>query len=104
MPIPKWSIWPRRVQVVVDPDIDKLYPEQFPNQVEVILKNGQRYETRIDFPKGSAEHPMSFAEVAGKFRSLASPVAPGEQTEKIIDVIGRLEGLEDIRELTALLA
>jgi 2-methylcitrate dehydratase PrpD len=93
-----------RVQFAVDPEIDKLYPKRFPNRVEVVLKNGQRYETRIDFPKGSAEHPMSFAEVAGKFRSLAGPVVSGGKMEAIIDAVGRLEELKSIREFTGLLA
>ena len=93
-----------RVQFVVDPDIDRLYPERFPNQVEVVLKNGQRYETRIDFPKGSVEHPMSFDEVAEKFRSLAGCAVSKTRTEEVIHKIGILEELGNIRELTELLA
>jgi 2-methylcitrate dehydratase PrpD len=93
-----------RVRFSVDPDIDRLYPRRYPNRVEIVLKNGQRFETRIDFPKGSVEHPMSFDEVAGKFRSLAGHAVPAAQAERIIETVGRVEELEDIRELTGLLA
>jgi 2-methylcitrate dehydratase PrpD len=90
----------KHVEIVVDPDIDKLYPERFPNRVEIILKNGLRIETRIDFPKGSVEHPMSFDEVAAKFRSLASYAVLPAQAENIIEAVGGLEELGNIRELT----
>jgi 2-methylcitrate dehydratase PrpD len=92
-----------RVRVVVDPDIDKLYPKRFPNRVEVILKDGRRFEMRIDFPKGSAEQPMSFDEVAAKFRSLASFAVTRDRAERIIDTVGRLEKLPSIRILQDLL-
>ena len=68
------------------------------------MKNGKRYEIRIDFPKGSVEHPMSFDEVAEKFRSLAGLAVPAEKAERIIETVGRVEELGDIRELTRLLA
>jgi 2-methylcitrate dehydratase PrpD len=94
----------RRVQVIVDPEIDKWYPKRFSNRVEVILKNGQRYEKQIDYPKGSIEQPMSFDEVAAKFRSLAGGVVSKTRTEDIIHRVGILEELGNIRELTTLLA
>ena len=93
----------KRVEVVVDPDIDKLYPKRYPNRVEVILKNGRRLEMRIDFPKGSVEQPMSFDEVAAKFRSLTGHAVMPDRAERIIDTVGRLERLENIRELSGLL-
>ncbi len=94
----------RRVEFVVDPEIDKLYPKQFPNRVEIILKGGRRFETRIDFAKGSVEQPMSFDEVAGKFRSLSSGAMTESSAERIVETVDRLEKLRDIRELTRLLA
>jgi 2-methylcitrate dehydratase PrpD len=93
-----------RVQFVVDPDIDRLYPARYPNRVEIVLKNGQRFETRIDFPRGSVEQPMSFDEVADKFRSLAGCAVSKARTEEIIQKVGIVEDLESIRELTGLLA
>ena len=92
-----------RVRVVVDPDIDKLYPKRYPNRVEVILKDGRRFEMRIDFPKGSAEQPMSFDEVAAKFRSLAAFAVTRDRADRIIDTVGRLEKLPSIRILQDLL-
>ncbi|MHB9099853.1 MAG: MmgE/PrpD family protein [Syntrophales bacterium] len=94
----------RRVEIVVDPDIDKWYPARYANKVEVILRDGRRFEARIDFPKGSVERPMHFPEVAVKFRSLAGHAVPAELAGRIIAVVERLEALDDIRELTKLLS
>jgi len=94
----------RRVEFVVDPEIDKLYPKRYPNRVEIILKDGRRFEERIDFPKGSVEQPMSFNEVAGKFRSLSGGAIAESRTEQIIETVDRLEKLKDIGSLSRLLA
>ncbi len=93
----------RRVEVVLDSDIDKLYPKRYPNRVEIILRDGRRFEVRIDFPKGSAAQPMSFDDVAAKFRSLASFAVTADRAERIVDTVDGLEELEDIRELSVLL-
>ena len=93
-----------RVDFIVDPDIDRLYPTRYANRVEVILKNGTRFETRIDFAKGSPERPMTFPEVAEKFRSLAAHAVPADRAEQIIETIENLERLDDIRKLARLLA
>jgi 2-methylcitrate dehydratase PrpD len=94
----------RRVTIVVDPEIDVLYPRAFANRVEVILKNGRRLETRIDHPKGSTAHPMAFADVADKFRGLASRTVSPDTVEQIIDRIRILENEPRIRNLSALLS
>jgi len=94
----------RRVKFAVDPEIDELYPKRFSNRVEIILKNGRRFEKRVDFPKGSVEQPMSFDDVAGKFRSLSSGAMTESQVERIVETVDRLETLGNIQELTRLLA
>jgi 2-methylcitrate dehydratase PrpD len=93
-----------RVEVVTDPEMDKLYPGRYANKVEIFLKDGQRFEARIDFARGSAESPMDFSEVAGKFRSLAAPVIAEDFLDHLIKTVETLDLLGDIRELTRLLA
>jgi 2-methylcitrate dehydratase PrpD len=93
----------RRVEVVVDPDIDAWYPARYANKVEVILKNGRRFESRIDFARGSVERPMAFTEVAEKFRSLAGHAVAAERAGQIIETVERVEALDNVRELTRLL-
>ena len=94
----------RRVQIVLDPDIDKIYPRQYANRVEVILKDGRRFETQVNFAKGSTEHPLSFLEVADKFKSMTAQAISNETRKQIIDTVGSLETQENIRSLTKLLS
>jgi len=94
----------RRVRIVADPEIDRVYPERYANRVEVILKDGRRFETRVDYAKGSSERPLSLPEVAAKFRSLAAGELTPQQAEQVIEAIANLEQLEDIRDLVRLLA
>jgi 2-methylcitrate dehydratase PrpD len=92
------------VEVIVDPEIDKVYPDRFANKVEVILKNGERFEMRVDFARGTSENPMSFGQVTEKFRSLTKEVIKKARIEAIIEEVGSIEKLPDIRKLTRLIA
>ena len=93
----------KRVEVVLDDEIEKIYPERFANKVEILLKSGERFETRVDFAKGSSERPMSFEEVAEKFESLAGRVIAKRRIDAIVETIEKIEKLDDIRKLTRLL-
>jgi 2-methylcitrate dehydratase PrpD len=92
-----------RVEVVLDDEVEKVYPDRFANKVEILLRSGERFETRVDFAKGSSERPMSFEEVAGKFESLAGRVITKKRIDTIVETIEKIEKLVDIRGLTRLL-
>jgi len=94
----------KRVEVVLDPEIEKVYPERFANKVEIILNNGKGFATRVDFPTGSPEKPMSFEDVAEKFESLAQQVITKDRMDAIVEKVEKVDRLNDIRELTQLLA
>ena len=73
--------------------------------VEIELKDGRSFSGRIDYGKGSKANPMTDDEVAGKFRLCAEYAGlPEDWADAVIDAVGRLETLGDVRELTALLA
>lgn len=70
--------------------------------VEIVMKDGKVWSERADFGKGNKADPMTEAEIADKFRECAAYRRwPAAQTEKAIALIGRLEDIDDIRELTA---
>lgn len=93
----------KRVEIVLDDEIEKVYPERFANKVEILLRGGERFEKRVDFAKGSSERPMSFEEVAGKFESLASQGIGKKRINAIVETIEKIDKLDDIRRLTRLL-
>jgi len=93
----------RRVKFIVDPEIDQIYPKEFPSIVEVILRNGKRFKAQVDSPKGSPRNPLSYEEVKKKFLDLTAIKLSRSKAEQIIETVNRLEKLESIKELTNLL-
>lgn len=72
--------------------------------LDIILKDGRRFAARVDAAKGSPADPMSEREIAEKFRECTAFAGwPAARTERVIELIGRLEELDDIRALTTLL-
>ena len=73
--------------------------------IDIHLKDGRTLSGRADFGKGSPANPMSYEEVADKFRECAAFAKwDSDRSESIIDAVRQLEDLESTRELMHLLA
>lgn len=90
----------QKMRVEVDNALHKPGPE--PTRVKVITKDGKTFAKVVENPLGSLERPMSFEDCARKFRDCAQSLDAG-RIDRIIQMIGQLERLEDIRELIRLL-
>jgi 2-methylcitrate dehydratase PrpD len=90
----------QKIRVEVDNTLHKPGPE--PTRVKVITKDGKALVRVVENPLGSLERPMSFEDCARKFSDCAKSL-DGGRIEKIIELIGRLERLHDIREIIRLL-
>jgi 2-methylcitrate dehydratase PrpD len=90
----------QKMRVEVDNTLHKPGPE--PTRVKVITKDGKAFVKVVENPLGSLERPMSFDDCARKFRDCAKSLG-AERIERTIQLIGRLERLEDIREIISLL-
>ncbi|RLI80910.1 hypothetical protein DRP07_08390 [Archaeoglobales archaeon] len=89
----------KKVSVRHNEELDKEYPQKWP-VVVTIKTNHDKLIMRKDYPKGEPEDPMSFKEVADKFRSLAHNKLSETQVNEVLDMVERLDKLGDIRELT----
>jgi len=69
----------------------------------VRTRDGRTLETEVLFRKGSVEDPMSADELRGKFLGLAAPVLGAARADALAAAVDRLERLEDVGELSALL-
>lgn len=92
-----------RVHFVLDEEINRIYPREFPSIVEITMKNGTKFKTRVNNPKGSIENPMSWQDVQDKFRMLAGPVLGSERMTGLIEAVDRIELVSDVNTITALL-
>jgi 2-methylcitrate dehydratase PrpD len=54
---------------------------------------------RAEVPSGDPQNPLSWAQLADKFRDCAKPVLAADQIERAISMIETLDDLADIREL-----
>jgi 2-methylcitrate dehydratase PrpD len=94
-----------RVNFGVHPEAEAAGYDKMTTIIEIVLKDGRSISGRADFGKGSPANPMTFDEVADKFRQCAAFAAwPEERAEAIVEAVRNLEDLPGLRELTALLA
>jgi 2-methylcitrate dehydratase PrpD len=71
--------------------------------VEISLRDGRTLEHHTRAVRGSAENPMTRAEVDEKSYDLIAPVIGKTQARKLCDAVWRLEKLPDLRALRPLL-
>ena len=74
-----------------------------PTRVEITTKGGEVHSKMVEHPLGSPERPMSFDDCVRKFRDCAKQLRD-EQIDRLIELIGRLEQINDIREVIQLLS
>lgn len=86
-----------RVQATVDDSIDEEAVH-----MTAVLKDGARIEVRVDHAIGSLQRPLSDAQLQAKFESLVTPVLGAARAAEITAACGRIAGLADMRQLTAL--
>lgn len=87
-----------RIEIVVDPEINRQYPEKWGAVVEVELKSGETIQMGTDFPKGDPENPVSANDLLDKFHRLAVDW-PENESKALSETVMRLEQVESIKEL-----
>ena len=95
----------RRVNFYVDPEAEQAGFDKMTSILKVHLLDGRVLSGRAQFAKGSPANPMSYEEVAEKFRGCAEFAHwPRQNTEAIIEFVSTIESAKDIRRLSAMLA
>ena len=94
----------KRVHFYVDPEAEAAGFDKMTSILKIHLTDGRVIPGRADFAKGSPANPMSFEEVADKFRGCAEFAKwPREKAEAIITFVKTLENAPDMSKLTSLL-
>jgi 2-methylcitrate dehydratase PrpD len=94
-----------RVNFYVDPEAEKAGFDKMTSIIKIHMKDGKILSGRAEFAKGSPANPMSYDEVADKFRGCAEFAKwPSEKAEAIIESVKSLERLSDVSSLTSKLA
>jgi 2-methylcitrate dehydratase PrpD len=94
-------------RLAVDPD-PKPYPDRFPHHhgatVTIALKDGRKFSSHVDFPRGSGPRGIDWADVDAKYRTLVPlSTLPAQNVEASLEVVHALERVASLSELTRLL-
>jgi 2-methylcitrate dehydratase PrpD len=91
----------KRVEVIVDPALDRAFPAQRAALAAIETRDGRRetflQPTRI----GDPDAPLSDAQLEEKYRELAAPVLGAARAQSLLDRLWRLDALASLDTLGA---
>jgi 2-methylcitrate dehydratase PrpD len=87
---------------------ESLPPAEFPigGEARVTLKtsSGDSYKAEVDVPRGDPRRPLSWDELAAKFREATTRRLDVPEAERAIDAIAGLDNVSNVSEIVALLS
>ena len=92
----------RKVEVVADPEVEKLFPKLQRVIVTIRTTDGREFTRQLDYPKGDPRNPLTDAEIEEKFDALADPVMTPAARQKLKAAVWGLEKMKSVAELMAL--
>jgi 2-methylcitrate dehydratase len=93
----------RKVEVVADPEIEKVFPALQRVIVNLTATDGRTFSKQLDYPKGDPRNPLSDAEVEEKFAALAEGVLSDRAQKKLTNAIWNLEKAGPVSKLMGLM-
>jgi 2-methylcitrate dehydratase len=93
----------KKVEVVADPEIEKVFPALQRVIVNLTTTDGRTFTKQLDYPKGDPRNPLSDAEVEEKFAALAEGVLSDGAQKKLKQAIWNLEKVGSVSKLMALM-
>ncbi len=94
----------KRVHFYVDPAAENAGLDKMTSLLKIHMKDGTVYSASAQFAKGSPSNPMSYEEVADKFRGCAEFAKwPSAKAETVIAAVKSLENESDVSKLVTAL-
>ena len=87
------------VRIVPEPAL----PRGVSCRMSVETMDGRCLTVQVDQPKGSIENPMTRDEMDAKVHRLADGVLGEARVTRLIEIVGRIEDVKDMRDLTSVL-
>lgn len=89
----------KRVELHVDPESDLGFPKQRAAVVEIHTRDGRLLRHRAPTRKGDPDSPLSDAELVDKYRELVAPVIGKAAAESLLDILWRIDVMDDVSAL-----
>jgi 2-methylcitrate dehydratase len=93
----------KKVEVVADPEIEKVFPALQRVVVNITTADGRSFTKQLDYPKGDPRNPLSDQEIDEKFSALAEGVLSPAAQRKLKDAIWNLENASSVSKLMVLM-
>lgn len=87
-----------RVRFTVDPSL----PRGVSCRMTMVMENGERHVSQVDYPKGSIQNPMNDEELRAKFDSLVTPVLGAHRAAEIAAMVQSIEDCANVGQLMQL--
>ena len=92
----------KKVELVGDPEIDKLFPTRQRTIVKVATTDGRLLTKQLEYPKGDPRNPLTDKEIEEKFASLADGMLTSAAQEKLKDAIWNLDKVKSVTDFMVL--
>jgi 2-methylcitrate dehydratase len=89
----------KKVEVVADPEIEKVFPRLQRVGVTIETTDGREMSAELDYPKGDPRNPLTDEEIEVKFDALAAPVLTQEGARRVMEAVWRVDELESVTAL-----
>lgn len=80
-----------RMEVSIDPELDRHFPKQRAARIEIETRNGQRYECLQPNRKSDPEEPLSGEDLGDKLIELAAPVIGEDAARALLERLWSIE-------------
>jgi len=94
----------RKVEVVADPEIEKVFPALQRVIVNIDTTDGRKLSKQLDYPKGDPRNPLTDQEVEEKFSALAEGVLSKNAQNRVKSAIWNLDRVDSVNQLMELMA
>jgi 2-methylcitrate dehydratase len=93
----------KKIEVVADPEIEKVFPALQRVIVNITTKDGQTFTRQLDYPKGDPRNPLTDTEIEEKFAALAEGVLSKSAQKKVKDAVWNLEKVGSVSKLMGMM-
>jgi 2-methylcitrate dehydratase PrpD len=92
----------RMIEITPDPELDRKYADWWMADVYATFRDGSKERVLIENPIGTAENPVSQADLDAKFRELTVPVLGENRSERLRHAIEELDMKQTVSDFAAL--
>ena len=103
IPDPRIRAQLKKVEVVADPEIEKVFPALQRVIVNIHTTDGRCLSKQLDYPKGDPRNPLTDCEIEEKFAALADGVLSESAQKRVKEAVWNLERVGSVSELMALM-